>query len=411
MFDNPKNTVLSGKYILTTSPTWLPNTKRIIRVCNAIDKNNNTKVTIIFLDTKQNDLREVFIHLARQDNQLQVIQGGSDIIGTESIHYLVLKETSDSNILRLENRLNDYHSQNQPQQIDLPKDIAYKEEQVVKKTDAKPQPKFRWGFFAIGGIGLLVLISALILSVIPPLNPTPTATTTPSPTTTVPTITPTVTYTTTPTLTVTPAPTSMLNSQAGHVIRSEHFNNMSNLSFSMYGVGTSELIDGHLVLTESFSSNPTTDGEAAGRSNFSPQPGDVSIFLFKTEKNTYFGYHYELYENTDTGQQYTGINLQQQGYGLNLNFWKGNSGNQTLLLSYPVTQFQYETWYYYSLQVKPDGSVVAKIWERDQPTNVILDQTVQLDPAWAKPEFTFVVTVYQGKMEIDEYQEVALTTP
>jgi len=177
----------------------------------------------------------------------------------------------------------------------------------------------------------------------------------------------------------------------------------------MYGIGISDVIDGHLVLTEKFSSQPTADGEAAGRSIFSPQPGNVSVFLFKAEENTFFGYHFEAYERTDAGEQYTGINLQQQGFGVNLNFWKGISGSQALELSLPITKFQYGTWYYYSLQAQPDGFITAQLWERDQPANMIFDRTVQLDPEWAKPGFTFVVTAYQGKMEIDEYQEIELT--
>jgi len=106
--------------------------------------------------------------------------------------------------------------------------------------------------------------------------------------------------------------------------------------------------------------------------------------------------------------QYTGINLQQQGSGLQLNFWQGKAGNQKIQLSLAVSKFKYDTWYYYSLQVQPDGTVTAQIWERDQPANMIFDSTVQLDPEWAKPGFTFVVTSYQGKMEIDEYQEIEL---
>jgi hypothetical protein len=227
---------------------------------------------------------------------------------------------------------------------------------------------------------------------------TPTATHTPEPTATAqPTFTP----------TSTPAPTPMLIAKTGRVIRSEHFDSLSTLSFpSTGGVGGFDVIDGHLVLMEKFSSNPTADGEAAGRSIFSPQPGSTSVFLFKAEENTYLGYHFELYENTASGQQYTGINLQQQGSGLQLNFWKGASGSQKLQLSLPVSKFRYDTWYYYSLQVQPDGLVTAQLWERDQTTNVIFDRTIQLDPEWAKPGFTFVVTSYQGKMEIDEYQEI-----
>lgn len=237
-------------------------------------------------------------------------------------------------------------------------------------------------------------------------TPNMTATPTPNPTDTPPAMsTPTPTATEQPTLTPsstpTPAPTPMLVSKTGRVIRSEHFDSLSTLSFGIYGVGGFEVVDGHLVLTEKFSSEPTEDGEAAGRSIFSPQPGNVSVFLFKAEKGTYFGYHFELYSGTD----YTGINLQQQGAGLQLNFWKGPE----LQLTLPVTKFQYNTWYYYSMQAQPDGTVTAQLWERDQPENVIFDHTVQLDPEWGKPGFTFVVTSYQGTMEIDEYQEIEPT--
>jgi hypothetical protein len=242
-------------------------------------------------------------------------------------------------------------------------------------------------------------------------TPVATATSAPSITDTpISTNTPDPTATSQPSATPTATAVPLLISKNGRVIRSEHFDSMSTLSFSMYGTGVSDVADGHLILTDKIVSNgdPWSDGEAAGRSKFSPQAGNVSVFLFEAEKDTYFGYHFELYENTDAGEQYTGINLQGYASTPHLNFWKGKSGSSTLQLSWPIDQFKYDTWYYYSLQVQPDGFITAQLWERDQPANVIFSRSVQLDSEWAKPGFTFVVTAYQGKMEIDEYQEVEL---
>src|SRR5215207_3885603 len=172
------------------------------------------------------------------------------------------------------------------------------------------------------------------------------------------------------------------------------------------------IIDGHLVLiakTSPKNINPWEDGDSAGRTIFSPRVGNVSVFLFRVEENTYFGFHFEIYESSVNGRQYKGINLQRLDNRLKLFFRVGTvDTNIRDIIAYPVYDFQFGTWYYYSLQVLPDGLVTARLWERDQPAKVIFDRTVQLDTNWAKPGFTFVITSVQGKMEVDEYQEIEL---
>jgi len=229
--------------------------------------------------------------------------------------------------------------------------------------------------------------------------------------------TPTPTFTATatrqPTFTATTVPTSALANHQGRVIRSEHFDDPSDFSLAMDAVAEEySITDGRLVLVAKVSPknvSPWEDGDSAGRTTFSPGVGNVSVFLFQVEENTYFGFHFEIYETTDTGFQYHGINLQRLDNRLKLYFRVGQDGVTRDILTYPVYEFQFGTWYYYSLQVLPDGLVTARLWERDQPAKVIFDQTVQVDSSWAKPGFTFVVTSVQGKMEVDEYQEIELT--
>ncbi|MBC7878534.1 MAG: hypothetical protein H7Y59_15290 [Anaerolineales bacterium] len=215
------------------------------------------------------------------------------------------------------------------------------------------------------------------------------------------------------TATATAVPTSVLVNNQGHVVRSEHFDDLSTLSLAMDTIAEDySIIDGRLVLIAEISPqnmSPWEDGDSAGRTIFSPGVGNVSVFLFRVEENTYFGFHFEIYETTANSFQYKGINLQRLDNKLKLFFRVGEDGTTRDIITYPVDDFQFGTWFYYSLQVLPDGLVTARLWERDQPAKMIFDQTVQLDTNWAKPGFTFVVTSVQGKMEVDEYQEIELT--
>lgn len=235
-----------------------------------------------------------------------------------------------------------------------------------------------------------------------------------------PTLTPTLLFVATPTpapatartmllpsATLTPSPTPLLV-DAGDVVRSESFDDLSNVDFSLYGVGKAEIVDGKLILSDKFSpgGRPWEDGESAGRSNFSPLAGHTSTFLFKAEDRTYFGFHFELYGPSSSGEFYKGINLQASQGGLYLNFFDGLSAHLgPPHISWPVIRFRYGVWYYYSLRVDPDGLITAQIREKDNPDNIIFDKTVVLNPEWAAPGFTFVTTAYQGSLVLDEYQE------
>jgi len=208
--------------------------------------------------------------------------------------------------------------------------------------------------------------------------------------------------------TMPPTPFSLPSAQAGRVVHSEHFNDLATLGFSVDSAGDMQIRDGLMILSDSFSKtgDPWADGHVAERSIFSPRVGDVSVFLFKAEKNTYFGFHYELYESTDGGGYYRGINLDCCLPGLTLDIDSGYGSDHATRQAFPVDRFQPGTWYFYSLRIQPDGTFTAQLWERDRPDRVIFDLNHTLDPGWAKPGFTFIVAVEQGTMEVDEYQEV-----
>lgn len=194
------------------------------------------------------------------------------------------------------------------------------------------------------------------------------------------------------------------------MVRNEHFDDLSTLSFSVDTPGSVEVEDGLLILTDPISTtgNPWADGHVALRSMFSPQVGHVSLFVFRVEPDTYFGYHYERYENI-AGHPYRGVNLDCCVPGLVLDIDQGNDNGHPTQISMPVSAFQFGVWYVYALQAKVGGSFSAQIWERDAPNTLIFDRNFKLDEGWAKPGFTFIVAVDQGKMEVDEYQEVELT--
>jgi hypothetical protein len=209
---------------------------------------------------------------------------------------------------------------------------------------------------------------------------------------------------------VTATPIPLLFPTTGRVVRSEHFDSISTLSFSVETGSTVEVADGLLILTDPISTtgNPWADGHVALRSKFSPQVEHPSVFSFRVDKNTYFGFHYELYDNTSKGVFYRGINLDCCLPGVALDTDQGYGENHATQRSMPVNRFRPGVWYVYALRVRSAGRVTAQIWERDQPGTLIFDRSFQLDEGWSQSGFTFIVAVNQGRMEVDEYQELEL---
>ncbi len=214
-----------------------------------------------------------------------------------------------------------------------------------------------------------------------------------------------------PTPTATPMP--LLGTLSGRVIRNEPFDTLSMSTFSTFGTIKPGVAAGNLVLSDMIPSDgdPWKDTVAV-RSTFSPKVGNTSVILFEAEANACFGFHYELYENTQAGEGYMGINLDGNNAELSLNIDKGvGGGNHFTQRSIPILYFRPGRWYLYSLLVEPGGIYNARIWERDRPDRPIFNSSFTLDPEWAKPGFTFVLTVWQGKIEVDEYQEVEPLSP
>jgi len=102
-----KNKVLSGKYEITTNPTWLPNPKHIIRVCDAVDRTSGAKVTVIVFDINSKYPYDVLFHLVRQNRAISFLQAGI-FLEDDKFRFIIVKDVDDSVLVQVENALFDH---------------------------------------------------------------------------------------------------------------------------------------------------------------------------------------------------------------------------------------------------------------------------------------------------------------
>jgi len=67
-------------------------------------------------------------------------------------------------------------------------------------------------------------------------------------------------------------------------------------------------------------------------------------------------------------------------------------------------------WYYSLGKVDKSGQVTMKIWEKESPTNHADFQKV-MQSNWIGHRWQFLVQVYDGTVEMDEYQELSFDAP
>lgn len=98
-------------------------------------------------------------------------------------------------------------------------------------------------------------------------------------------------------------------------------------------------------------------------------------------------------------------------------WWDGWRGSENLSSYYserklklPRKVLEPNRWYYLFERLDNHGQVTMKIWEKDDPSNHADFQT-GMPSNWTGHQWTILVQVYEGTVEIDEYQELSFDTP
>jgi len=92
------------------------------------------------------------------------------------------------------------------------------------------------------------------------------------------------------------------------------------------------------------------------------------------------------------------------------NEWQGWQGFNWLHSSISSKILQPDTWYYLLVMLDKRGQVTMKVWEKDDPTNRA-DFKKVMPSSWIGHQWGFMVQVYEGTLEMDEYQELSFDTP
>jgi hypothetical protein len=98
--------------------------------------------------------------------------------------------------------------------------------------------------------------------------------------------------------------------------------------------------------------------------------------------------------------------VSQHGEG----FWEGWHGVNELHSYFPGKVLRPNEWYYLLVRMGKSGQVIMKVWKKDDPTNRA-DFQQGMPSNWIGHRWQFVVQVYDGTVEMDEYQELSFDTP
>ena len=96
-------------------------------------------------------------------------------------------------------------------------------------------------------------------------------------------------------------------------------------------------------------------------------------------------------------------------------WWNGWQGSQNLnysqrKLQIPRKVLEPNKWYYLLEKLGNNGQVTMKIWEKDDPSNHADFQT-EMPSSWTGHQWVVLIQIYEGTVEIDEYQELTFDTP
>ena len=198
---------------------------------------------------------------------------------------------------------------------------------------------------------------------------------------------------------MTPVPSNTSTSTAvplianlGQVVLNESFEDL-DFPFTFPGVGR---IESSVLLLES-----PGNGLYA---SFLVEPDVTTIILFKTTPGTQFniGYHTGGY-GTET--------LRRFSYESSISRWElyeGNvdaNGGNIPINRWQASPLQFNNWHYFLLTRSANGDIDAKIFERDNPQNMI-ELHENLGSEWGQLPLSSFIDFRLGSMLVDEYQDI-----
>jgi len=231
--------------------------------------------------------------------------------------------------------------------------------------------------------------------------PSPTASPAPS---AVATFTPSPTSTPEPTATLlpsaTPSPTrTPLVSGLGEVIFSESFDDLDFQGlFGFYG--PSRIESGAVVMDreEGYVSPPDMWPTNGIYAQFGVPPGMTTLVLFKAAKGTNFHLGYIAEEGGAGAAVRFDFNW---GFAV----WELYGGPAGQVRIWHSHQPRLELWHYFSIKRTADGTMEARLWEKDNP-EAIMEFRENLGEEWGTYTLTFFLHLRGGSVMVDEYQDL-----
>jgi len=171
-YENLKNKEIAGQFLIKTTPVWLSE-RRVLMVCDAINKTDHKEVTIILSDVNKDDHERLF-HIARQDKDVHVLQAG--MTKEEKLRFIAIDKVGDVRIKQVEGKFIDKQSDKE----------TVKEQPFAIPEEAKALPQkiampiWGWYVFAALLIVIFILLAIVVAPILEPVISTPTPTITPT---------------------------------------------------------------------------------------------------------------------------------------------------------------------------------------------------------------------------------------
>ena len=205
--------------------------------------------------------------------------------------------------------------------------------------------------------------------------------------------------TATPILSAVPLATSTpMVTGLGEVVFAEDFDGQEFAgAFAIYG--SSHIDDGALVME-------LRDGEAqppAGSfshelyGSFNIEPGMTALFRFRIKPETAFQIGY-LVRDGGNGKPV------RFDFNSGAGHWELVGDGSQLLNVWQAQQPRADVWQYFSIHRSANGDVDAKLWEADNPTQVI-EFHQNLGEEWGTLDLTLFI-LSRGSLTLDEYQQL-----
>lgn len=146
--------------------------------------------------------------------------------------------------------------------------------------------------------------------------------------------------------------------------------------------------------------------ESFGRPNtLGDQKGFLVLFRYQANMTGGFLYTTGTWQTSDYREW--GLSIEKEPIG---NGWVGWHGSNNLNSYFPKKVLQPDKWYYLLEKLDNKGQVTMKLWEKDNPSNHA-DFQIVMPSNWIGHQWLFMVQVYEGTIEMDEYLEFSFDAP